>query len=144
MRLLFTLSSIYGSSGDIENSILILDYLKDILPGTVSEDDLRLRMTVKIMSLLTYNYFRMGKDEETIKYADIGIEICLSNYIFEHLDILYFRKGIAMYMLKQDDYKEYLKKALYILYSTDNMSRYNTYIKALKENYNLEINMLEE
>lgn len=139
MRLLFTLAAIYGSAGEIDISIKILYYLKDKMPETIYQEELRNRMLIRILSQLAYNNYRLGDDEKTIEVSNEGIELCINNYIYENLDILYFRKGIALLNLKNEDYIIFLKKSLYILYSTNNMARYEIYVNSLKDNYGIEI-----
>lgn len=141
IRLLYTLSVLLGIVGQVRVSNKIMLYLEEILPDTIYQEEIRVRMILKIISNLAYNFYRIGNDEKTIEYSDKGIELCLKHFMYEALDVLYFRKGIAMYNLKREDYLVPLKKSVYILYSSNNLSKLETYMNVLKNSYGIEIEL---
>lgn len=67
----------------------------------------------KICYNLSYTYHRLDKHKEALKAASLGIDYCLNNRNYIGLNHLYFRKGIAKFKLKHDDYMDFLKKAIY-------------------------------
>lgn len=141
IRLLYTMSVILGLIGNVSTSNKVMIFLEEKLIGTIYSEEIRLRMLLRIISNLAYNYYRIGDDEKTIEYSDKGIELCLKHSMYEALDVLYFRKGIAMYNLKKEDYLVPLKKSVYILYSSNNLSKLETYMNVLKNSYGIEIEL---
>lgn len=138
LRILYVLAAFYGLSGKIDDSNTILEYLYVVLPTTGYNYDIKVKMKAKIVSSIAYNFYRIAEHEQTIKYCDEGIKLCIENELFNSLDLLYFRKGIAYKYLKDERADDYLKKSLYVIYSTNNMEKFEHYKKVLKDRYDLD------
>jgi len=52
--------------------------------------------------------------EKALCYADWGVKTCIEAGILDGLSLLYFRKGIAKYHLKRENYKDSLIKAMHL------------------------------
>jgi hypothetical protein len=68
----------------------------------------------KISFNLSYQYHRLGIHENAFKYANYGITYCETTGNFTGINHLYFRKGIAAFKLKHNDYKEILLKSIHL------------------------------
>lgn len=66
---------------------------------------------IKILYNLSYNYHRLDLHEKALYYANEGIRTCIDNNNLSCFALLYSRKGIAKYHLKDEDYKKTLLKA---------------------------------
>lgn len=56
----------------------------------------------------------MLNHEKALYYADLGVKTCIEAGILDGLSLLYFRKGIAEYHLKRENYKDSLIKAMHL------------------------------
>ncbi len=65
----------------------------------------------KICYNLAYTYHRLDMHEKALKYSNLGIKYCIRNRNYNGLNLLYYRKGIAEYLIGCDKYKDSLKKS---------------------------------
>lgn len=112
LRILLVLANVMGDLKNIEASnqmvLFILSYMTQ--PENVSDEDYKFQ--VKIYALLSYNAYRRDFFEQSLDYAQIGIEMNLKNNLSESLDFLLIRKGIAMFYLDKLDYLTPLNQAI--------------------------------
>ena len=78
-------------------------------------------------------------DENALEYADYGINYCENTGTFNGINHLYFRKGIAAFKMGQKNYKEILRRALYLseILGQDNIRE--LIIESCKEMYSIEL-----
>lgn len=86
----------------------------------LQEIDTRLRIHYN----LAYSYHRIDLHDKALFYSDIGIGICIQTNNLSFLGLLYSRKCIAEYFLKDENFKESLKTAMniYSLTEQNNLS----------------------
>ena len=66
----------------------------------------------KLCYNLSYAYHQADTNHKALQYADLGINYCIQNRNYNGLNLLYFRKGIAEFLLEHDDYIDSLKRSL--------------------------------
>lgn len=87
---------------------------------------------------LSYTYFEIKDYENSLKYADIGIDFSIENRRMNELHFLYYRKGMAEYFLNSDSYKSSLNTSVTILEAVRSPLA-KVYRDVTKEKYNIEI-----
>lgn len=82
----------------------------------ISPVDMQISMLViKVYVQLSYNSHYLSDDLKTLEYANKGIQYSVDNNIMYALFLLYYRKGIAEFMLKNDNYMDSLHKSIQLL-----------------------------
>lgn len=105
MRLLMNIALLLNKIESPEKSLEILEFcINRIKPN---ED-----IYPKICYNLSYAYHRLDKHNEALKYSGLGINYCMENRNYNGLNLLYFRKGIAEFLLGYDNYMDSLKRSL--------------------------------
>ncbi|WP_273702708.1 hypothetical protein [Thermoanaerobacter sp. A7A] len=77
------------------------------------------------------------KYEKALYYADLGIKTCIEARVLDGL--LYFRKGIAEYHLKRENYKDSLIKAMHLFEIFGQGNLKEMAIENCKKFYNIDI-----
>lgn len=109
IALALTLHKEYELSNDYLN--FTLEYI-----GELSTVDMQISMLViKVYIQLSYNAHYLSDDAKTLEYANRGIEYSVDNNIMFALFLLYYRKGIAEFMLKHDNYMDSLHKSIQLI-----------------------------
>ena len=93
----------------------------------------------KICYNLAYTCHRLGLHEKSLKYSNLGIDYCIKNRNYNGLNHLYFRKGIAEYLLGYDGYKDSLEKAVNFSEMLDQHDLKNIIIVNCKKLYDIDI-----
>ncbi|MEQ2129990.1 transcriptional regulator, partial [Caldanaerobacter subterraneus KAk] len=94
---------------------------------------------IKIYYNISYNYHILSLAEESLHYANLGIETCVKNNTLSGLRLLYFRKAIAEYNLGREEYKDSLSKSIHLLEITGQEKLIKTIMESCRKFYNLEI-----
>lgn len=118
------------------------DYLTFILENTdinPKEDIQTILLNIKIFINLSYNSHRLSNDIYTLDYANKGIDYCVKHNIMFGLYALYYRKGIAEFMLEKDSYMDSLRKSVHILEIQGKFELAELYKKVTKEKYGFSI-----
>lgn len=95
----------------LESKEKSLDMFKFILKSLNSDE---VDFKIKILYNLSYSYHRNDIHTEALYYANEGINLCISSNNLNGLGLLYTRKGVAEYFLKDSNYINSLSKALSI------------------------------
>jgi len=100
------------------------------------------KIIIKTYFNISYNYNDLYNQEEALKYANKGIEYCKANELIYNLNHLYYRKGIAEYLLGKDEdiYMDSLHKAIQVLEIQDQYELATMYKDITADTYNLKIN----
>lgn len=69
----------------------------------------------KIYANLSYNYHRLDLHERSLIYANKGIEYCIEYDTNMFMPLLLGRKSIALFHVKNKDWRRYLKQAIDLL-----------------------------
>lgn len=117
-----------------------IDLIKHIIELT--NQDKNDADSVKNLNLLyfslSYSYFEIKDFENSLKYADIGINLSIENRRMNEMHFLYYRKGMAEYFLGNANYKKSLTTSITLLDAVQSpLSK--VYRNVTKEKYNIEI-----
>lgn len=93
-------------------------------------------LIAKLMFNISYNYHINDEFEESLQMADEGIRYCNDHFISFALPGLLFRKGVAMYNLKNNDYSKFFNQALTLLEIQNNLQLYQIYHETIAKMYN--------
>lgn len=93
----------------------------------------------KICYNLSYTYHRLAMNEKALEYSILGIDYCNKHRDYNGLNLLYFRKGIAEYLLGYDSYKDSLKKAISFSEILNQYDLRDLLILNCKKFYNIDI-----
>lgn len=85
---------------------------------------------------VSYAYHRVDNHENALKYASLGIDYCLQNRDLNGLNLLYFREGIAKFLLNHHNYMTPLRKVLAQFDILEQYELKNMIIGSCKKNYN--------
>lgn len=120
----------------IEGAEKSLEVLLFCLHNLSSEEwETRIRLYYNI----SYTYHILSLAEESLHYANLGIETCIKNNTLSGLGLLYFRKAIAEYNLGREEYKDSLSKSIHLLEITGQEKLIKTIMESCRKFYNLEI-----
>lgn len=112
---------------EIANEIMLIN-LKQ-LQGSGEMSILNIQLIIKLLFNISYNYYNMQDQINSIKYADNGIKFCKEHSSMYCLYLLFYRRGIAKYKIGNKGYRNDLKSC-YVLLSI--LGKNNT-IKKFKE-----------
>ncbi len=96
----------------------------------------------KLCFNLSYSYHRRGLYEQSLKYAEIGIDFCNEHRLYNFIGLLYVRKGVSEYLLKNEAYVDSLLKAKYFLELTGHHKNLEKFVAACKKHYGLDLHIL--
>jgi transcriptional regulator with XRE-family HTH domain len=129
LRLLYCMASILIHLDHFQTSIDILQFMLERFDFT-GHANLNEKFTIiKTYSLISYNYHMLDNHEKSLEFANIGIEYSQKNALMHHLPLLLSRKGVALYNLKNNDFKKYLDQAVQLLMIQENYNLANLYIE---------------
>ncbi|NBI06443.1 helix-turn-helix domain-containing protein [Senegalia massiliensis] len=97
------------------------------------------KLIIKCFSNISYNYHNMNNYMKSLEYAIKGIVYAINQDIIYALNHLYYRKGIAEYLLDKDEsiYKDSLNKAIHILEIKGYYELAKKYKEITKDRYNI-------
>lgn len=97
---------------------------------------------IKTYFNISYNYNDLYNHKKALEYANRGIEYCKENHLLYNLNHLYYRKGIAEYLLGKDEkiYMDSLHKAIHVLEIQGQYELAKVYNNVTKDTYNININ----
>lgn len=136
IRILLLLSLVYSKLDHHHLSNEILLFLEK---QNKSHDYFSVKILISIYTNLAYNYHLLDQHQKVITHALKGIELARSHDTFTHLNLLYFRKGIAEYKLGLKNYQESLNISLHLLKVLNEDKLYQIYQNAITEKYNIKI-----
>ena len=106
-RILMNIALLVNKIKSTEKSLEIMEFcIKMVEPNEY--------MFPKVCYNLSYTYHRLGIHKDALKYSDLGIGYCIRYRDYNGLNLLYFRKGIAEYLLGYETYMDSLKKSIHI------------------------------
>lgn len=132
LRILMNIGMIIHKLESTKKSLEILEFC-------IKLADPNSKLYPKICYNLAYTYHRLDFHEKALKYSNIGIKHCINNRNYSGLNLLYFRKGIAEYLLGYDNYISSLKKAISFSEILNQYDVKNLIINNCKRIYNIEI-----
>ncbi len=132
LRILMNMALVLDEIESIEKSLKIMEFCMEIV-------DSNERLYPKICYNLSYTYHRLDMHKSALKYSDLGIEYCNKHRDYNGLNLLYFRKGIAEYLIGYESYMDSLKKCIYLCEILGQYELKNMVIKSCKDFYNIDI-----
>lgn len=138
-RLVLIYSVILAQKNNFLESNHILLYLLELFDQNSQLSQPELKLYLKIILNISYNYHRLSNNEKALEYADLGINIDLENDLFYLLPHLLFRKGIALYFQNHSNYVSYLNQCLQLLQITKQDKLYKLYLSSIKKNYGIDL-----
>ncbi len=136
-RLLTVLSINYSMLGEFEvaNKILLVIF-NDMIEALASNID-ELKIILKVIFNISYNYHRLSNNDDAYKFANIGIILCIENDLSYLMGHLMFRKGVAEYFMGNDNYIFTLRNCIRHLKNYEMFRLADLYVKSLAENYKI-------
>ena len=132
LRILMNIALLINNIESIEKSLEIMEFCMKIVEPNES-------IYPKICYNLSYTYHRLDIHEQALKYSNLGIEYCTKYRDYNGLNLLYFRKGIARYLLGYEPYMDSLKKCIYFCEVLDQHELKDMVIRNCKKFYNIDI-----
>ncbi|MGV8145874.1 MAG: hypothetical protein ACLKAK_03705 [Alkaliphilus sp.] len=96
----------------------------------------------KICFNLSYSFHRRDYYEDSLKYAEIGINYCNNHRLHNFIGPLYVRKGVAEYLLSNEGYTNSLLKAKRFLELTWHHKNLEKIVAACKKHYGFDLHCL--
>lgn len=93
----------------------------------------------KIYYNLSYSFHLISDYDKELYYADLGIKTCVKNKSLNGLGLLYFRKGIAEYHLKKENYTDSLLKAIHLFEISGHERLKQMALENCRKFYNIEL-----
>ncbi len=94
---------------------------------------------IKVYYNLSYSFHLLSDYNKELYYADLGIKTCVKNKTLNGLGPLYFRKGIAEYHLKKENYIDSLLKAIHLFEILGHKKLKQIAIENCRKFYNIEL-----
>ncbi|WP_130805300.1 helix-turn-helix domain-containing protein [Senegalia massiliensis] len=139
IRILIMIAVALKRDNNYEKSNEILKFVLKSLD--FSEESLlnEKKLIIKCFSNISYNYHNMNNYMKSLEYAIKGIVYAINQDIIYALNHLYYRKGIAEYLLDKDEsiYKDSLNKAIHILEIKGYYELAKKYKEITKDKYNI-------
>ena len=137
LRILLLLSILIAEDQEVALSTKILYFILDRLK-TSTTSKYQDFLIIKIYTNISYNYHLEDNHKRVIKAANEGIDYCISHERTHGLNSLYYRKGIAEFMLRRKTYKSSLFSAFFILKMTGKEELLDIYLDVTEEQYGIE------
>lgn len=102
-----------------------------------SKDPKEVQIILKLYYNISYNYYRLEKDQLSLDYAIKGIKMCQTHHSTFLRAHLLARKGIAMYYLEMPDYHMPLCDALNLLKIDGQNDLYQSFYKTFVDYHNI-------
>jgi len=132
LRILMNIALLINKLKSTEESLKFMEFcMKSVEPND--------NIYPKICYNLAYTYHRLDMHEKALKYSNLGIKYCIRKRNYNGLNLLYYRKGIAEYLIGCDKYKDSLKKAIYFAEMLEYHDLKNTFIINCKKIYSIDI-----
>lgn len=122
---------------ELSNLILNLIIKKFISNERVSDNEIKL--LIKVYSNLSYNSHCLDEFTNALKYANIGIDYCNKHNTTYGLFLLYYRRGVAKFLLRKRYYKRDFEYCIMLLEMQKKKKLIMVYKQVTKDKYNIDI-----
>lgn len=140
IRILILLGITYQDKNKSALSIEIFEFCLNYMILTTSNDDLSsLQLKIKLYYNLSYAHYKIENDLESLRFADLGINLCNNHKVHYLLEMLLVRKAVAQFYLKNDEYMHSFYKALFLLHSLEQYDKLDYLIKTTKEKHHIDL-----
>jgi transcriptional regulator with XRE-family HTH domain len=136
-RILFSIGGCFNRLKDYEKSIHLSKFIIERLSHNALDSHDSHKLIIKCYVNLSYDYNMMFQDQESIKYADLGIECCKKMETFFLLYNLLFRKGASYFYLKNYEMMDkYIHESLTLLKILGKEDIYKVYLETAQSKFN--------
>ena len=119
----------------LENKLGRIDSCQDILLFSLDHlDETNIDLRLRIVFNLSYTFHRKDLHKKALAYANQGIQLSIKDNNLTILGLLYFRKGIAEFNLKDDNHITSLSRALNLHELADQDNLKQTLLKVCERN----------
>lgn len=139
IRLLVIMSYVVKQLNDSKLSNEILEFILEISDRSRHSSFMEKLLVIKIYTNIAYNHYNMDNPQQTLKYANEGIDFAQDNSLMYNLPLLYMRKGIAQLKLGIPAHIESIRKGIYLLDVQGNTNLKTIYLQVLKSKYKIVI-----
>lgn len=144
LRILLLISLYYTEIENFEFSNEILHFLESYSMKFKPYNIESKKIFLKILSNLSYNYYKIKDDINSLKYAEYGINYSIKYDTFYLLHHFQFRKAIALIFLKKPGHELAINSCFTILRLTNKFDLLNKYKTILTKKYNIDIDLKVE
>lgn len=132
LRILMSIALRVNKIGSPEKSLEILEFcLKNVDPTD--------KLYPKICYNLSFQYHRLDLYENALETSILGIDFCYRHRDYAGLNLLFFRKGVAEYLLGYNNYVDSLKKSIYFCEALGQDKLKEIIVKNCKEVYKIDL-----
>ncbi len=143
IRLLLIIGILFKAKGEASKSIPIFDFCLNYLLLTTDDDDLSsIKLKIKLYYNLSYAYYKIEDDKNSLKTANLGIELCREHNLHYCLEMLLARKAVAELYLKDENYMNTFKAALYLLYALGKHKQIDYLVSKTKEKHGIDLSTI--
>ncbi len=142
LRIILVLAIVKINISKLKESNTLLLFIKtNLLKNGIYTEESK-QIYIKCLCNISYNYYLESDFSNSLKYADEGINYCLSNMTLYLLHFLYVRKSIAKLLLGKKNFQKDIKRCIVLLEILNMDSLKEQYIKVFKNKY--DVNILNE
>ncbi len=134
-RIGFLLADLLRRANQFEKSQRYLEQIEKELGKAVLNDDSISEFTILLCSGYAYLFHRLDEHEKVINYAMQGIELSYKSRQYQFLYIFYFRKIIASYMAKRNDYHDDVETLIMFLHANREYRVLENVVNSIEKQY---------
>ena len=139
IRLLNLLALLEGNLENYNTSVHILESVYEKFRNLQSLIVTEQKVFLTSVFNLSYHYHLTDQHARALRFAEDGIKFAQKAGNFNVLHGLYYRKGIAKFLLNQPDYLDSLRSAVTLLEIVDKKDMASLYRKITKDRYQIDI-----
>jgi len=124
---------------ELEHANQILELILKKFTSTERVKDNDKKLLIKVYSNLSYNCHCIDDFTKALNFADKGIKYCNKNYTTYGLFLLYYRRGVAKFLLRKRNYKKDFEYCIMLLEMQKNKKLIEVYKQITKEKYNIDL-----
>lgn len=136
LRLLIVIGVTYAEIQNYEFSNKILEYLEDYLVKKSSQ--ISQIYYLKVLSNLSCNYHCLNNNKKALEVANRGIEYCFNIKSFYLLELFFYRKAIALYLMENKVYYDLFENTKQILKIQGRFNTLNNLRESIVRMYNID------
>lgn len=142
LRILLLIALTLQKDENYTLSINILSYILESLSFDKETLFSEKKLVIKVIFNISYNYHYTDNHKKALEYAVKGIEYCRDQDIMYALNHLYYRRGIAEYLLDKEEkvYKDSINKSIHILEIKGYYDLSKKYKEITKNRYGIDLN----
>lgn len=143
LRILLVVGLIYKQMNELKKAIDIFDFCLHYLTLTQSNYEItNIQLKIKLYYNLSYAYYKIEDDKNSLKAASLGIKLCHEHKLHYCLEMLLARKAVAELYLKDENYMNTFKDALYLLYALGEHQQIEYLVSKTKEKHGIDLSSI--